>query len=133
MRLLNWTHDRVVHSWRVEALRRSLAPLVPEGAFVLDVGCGDGLLARRLAESRGCRVEGTDVLSRPAPHILTTLFDGRHIPDEDNSIDVVMLVDVLHHTDDPGTLLSEARRSLAARSSSRTTHARASWRAQRCG
>jgi ubiquinone/menaquinone biosynthesis C-methylase UbiE len=45
MRLLNWTHDRVVHAWRVEALRRSLAPMVPEGAFVLDVGCGDGLLA----------------------------------------------------------------------------------------
>jgi ubiquinone/menaquinone biosynthesis C-methylase UbiE len=51
-----------------------------------------------------------DVLSRPAPHILTMLFDGRHIPDEDNSIDVLMLVDVLHHTDDPGILLSEARR-----------------------
>jgi Methionine biosynthesis protein MetW len=118
MRLLNWTHDRVVHSWRVEALHPSLAPMVPEGAFVLDGGCGDGLLARRLAESRGCRMEGIDVLSHPAPHVLTTLFEGRHIPDEETI---------------PEFSCRRPGASLAARSSSKTTHARASWRAQRCG
>lgn len=111
MTLLNWTHDRVVHSWRVEALRRNLAPLLPAGASILDVGCGDGFLSRRLAESRpDCRLEGIDVLPRPVTQIPTTPFDGRHLPYSDKSIDIVMFVDVLHHTDDPFVLLSEARR-----------------------
>lgn len=37
-------------------------------------------------------------------------FDGHRIPFDDNSFDVVMFVDVLHHTDDPHILLTEAQR-----------------------
>ncbi|NQU75512.1 MAG: hypothetical protein HQ546_04250, partial [Planctomycetes bacterium] len=39
----------------------TVASLVPRGAEVLDVGCGDGLLANVLAETRGCCVHGIDV------------------------------------------------------------------------
>jgi SAM-dependent methyltransferase len=38
-------------------------------------------------------------------------FDGVKIPYGDRSVDVVMFVDVLHHTDDPSTLLREAART----------------------
>jgi SAM-dependent methyltransferase len=37
-------------------------------------------------------------------------FDGAMIPEEDKSADIVMFVDVLHHTPDPMVLLREAVR-----------------------
>ena len=37
-------------------------------------------------------------------------FDGETLPHPDGSFDVVLFVDVLHHTDDPERLLREARR-----------------------
>ena len=39
-----------------------------------------------------------------------TLFDGKSIPFDDDSFDTVMLIDVLHHTTDPLSLLLEASR-----------------------
>ena len=38
------------------------------------------------------------------------IFDGHTIPMESDSVDVVMFVDVLHHTTDPMALLCEAAR-----------------------
>jgi SAM-dependent methyltransferase len=49
-------------------------------------------------------------MHRDVIHIPVTLFDGKVIPMEDNSVDVVTFVDVLHHTDDPQILISEASR-----------------------
>jgi SAM-dependent methyltransferase len=41
------------------------------------------------------------------------LFDGHTLPCADASVDVVVLVDVLHHCDDPLAMLAEARRAAA--------------------
>jgi len=43
-------------------------------------------------------------------HIPVDAFDGATIPHRDNTFDVVMFVDVLHHTTDPMVLLAEATR-----------------------
>jgi SAM-dependent methyltransferase len=51
-----------------------------------------------------------DVLLRPASRIPVREFDGQHLPFPDQSFDVVMFVDVLHHTNDPAILLREAKR-----------------------
>ena len=37
-------------------------------------------------------------------------FDGLHLPFDTGCFDMVTLIDVLHHTDTPGTLLGEAAR-----------------------
>ena len=37
-------------------------------------------------------------------------FNGTHLPYEASSVDIVLLVDVLHHTQDPMVMLREARR-----------------------
>jgi SAM-dependent methyltransferase len=50
------------------------------------------------------------VLVRPTTAIPVEHFDGSRRPDADGSVDVVMLVDVLHHAADPMVLLREARR-----------------------
>lgn len=93
-------------------LCKHLAPLIPEGAHLLDVGCGDGLLAASLTERRpDLTVSGIDVLVRPSTKIPVAPFDGTRIPFDDHSVDVVMFVDVLHHTGDPAAMLREAARA----------------------
>ncbi len=111
MSLLSRLHGGYVHDRRVTVLSRHLAPLLPRGARVLDVGCGDGQLAARLLALRpDLRIEGVDVLVRTDTAIPVRPFDGARIPYTDRSVDVVLIVDVLHHTDDPSVILGEAAR-----------------------
>jgi SAM-dependent methyltransferase len=111
MRLLDRLHGDYVHSRRVRVLRDELVALLPRGARVLDVGAGDGLLSSLLAAARpDLTLSGIDTLVREETKIPVTRFDGEHIPFEAKSFDVVLFVDVLHHTDDPMVLLREALR-----------------------
>lgn len=105
-------HARMVFERRTRILSDALiAALPPDCASILDVGCGDGTISRMVMEGRpSLSVTGVDVLVRDATHIPVIKFDGTHLPFPDQSFDVVMFVDVLHHTDDPSTLLKEARR-----------------------
>ena len=88
---------------------------------VLDVGCGDGTFAARLA-AQGGHVTGID----PAPTALARAraahpelefvapgADGR-LPFPDGSFDVATCVNVLQHVADTQSLLSEMRRVLVA-------------------
>ncbi len=74
----------------------------------LDVGCGTGALAERLAH-RGFRMTGVD----PSPGMLGVLHDrtsavaavegpGDALPFSDGSFDLVMCVAVMHHVAEPG-------------------------------
>jgi len=95
----------------VRILVGHLAELIPRDASVLDVGCGDGSIAAQLRRRRSdLSLRGIDVLVRPQTQVPVDRFDGRTIPHADQSFDVVMFVDVLHHTDDPAVLLREATR-----------------------
>lgn len=110
-RVLDTVHGGLVHRRRVDVLSRHLAELMPARATVLDVGCGDGLISALVGERRpDLSVSGMDIAVRGATHIPVDEFDGRSIPRADGSEDVVMLVDVLHHADDPMGLLAEAVR-----------------------
>ena len=111
MSLLGRMHGQYVHSRRVRVLRDCLSELIPRSAKVLDVGCGDGLLARLIMDQRpDVEISGIDVLVRDQTHIPVSGFDGSYIPFPDKSFDAVMFIDVLHHTPDPMVLLSEAER-----------------------
>lgn len=104
-------HEKLVFSRRVGVLADWFAKLVPKGARVLDVGCGDGLISAVLQSKRpDVLVQGIDVLARVHTHIPVELFDGSRIPFDDQSFDVVLFSDVLHHTDNPTVLLREAWR-----------------------
>jgi SAM-dependent methyltransferase len=101
----------IVHGRRVRKLCEHISDLLPQGAAVLDVGCGDGILASLIGQERpDVTVTGLDVLLRPAARIPVIEFDGKTLPFADNSFDIVMFVDVLHHTEDPSVLLREAKR-----------------------
>ncbi len=115
MKLSERIHDRHIYKRRVRVLARHLAELIPERARVLDVGCGDGLLAHLIMQKRpDLDIRGIDVLVRSQTHISVDGFDGNVIPCGDGSVDVVMFVDVLHHTDDPMILLREGARTARA-------------------
>jgi SAM-dependent methyltransferase len=109
---LNAVHGKAVFNRRVEVLSRHLADMIPRGGgSLLDLGAGDGSIASRIgAQHPGLEVQGVDVLLRPVTHIPVTLYDGTTLPFEDDSFDWVTIIDVLHHTDDPGTVLGEAAR-----------------------
>jgi SAM-dependent methyltransferase len=109
--VLGRLHGRAVFGRRVRVLAEHLAAVVPQGARVLDVGCGDGSIAARLGQLRAdLSVEGIDVLVRPETAIPVAPFDGTTIPFDDGAFDAVVFVDVLHHTEDPTVLLAEAAR-----------------------
>lgn len=111
MNLLGLLHRSLVFDRRTRILAARLAEMLPPTSRVLDVGCGDGTIGRLVGELRpDVAMTGIDVMIRPTARILVRQFDGKTIPYDDNSFDVVMFVDVLHHTNNPEILLREARR-----------------------
>lgn len=111
MSLLDTVHGQHVAKRRAQVLSQHLAKFVPAHKSVLDVGSGDGEIAWLLGQLRpDLQISGVDVLVRPDTMIPVRKFDGKHLPFADKSQEVVMLVDVLHHCDDPAGILREASR-----------------------
>lgn len=111
MRIIDRIHGDYVHQRRVRVLTEFFASSLPRDLLVLDVGCGDGLLALTLARARpDLKIVGVDVLERPDCAITMTTFDGERLPFDKGEFDVVLMADVLHHTEEPIRLLKEARR-----------------------
>lgn len=82
---------------------------------ILDVGCGDGGVARLLRE-RGARVVAVDLEPSPAwqnePGLTFSVADGEALPFPDGSFDLVHSKDSLHHMNHPERALAEYRRVL---------------------
>jgi len=98
-------------SRRINVLTDLIAKSLPEGSKVLDIGCGDGKIDSLIKELKpSVLIEGIDVLLRDRSFIKVTKFDGNRIPFDDDHFDFTLLIDVLHHTDDPSIILKEAKR-----------------------
>lgn len=75
----------------------------PEGADVLDLGCGIGLygsyLSGKFKSLSGIDVSQkcVDVAKENTPEVNYMAYDGKAIPFEDNSLDVVYVITVMHH------------------------------------
>jgi len=74
----------------------------------LDVGCGTGALAARIAEA-GWDMTGIDpsqgmldVLRRRAPQVAAVVGSGSALPFDDDSFELVISVAVMHHIADAG-------------------------------
>lgn len=96
---------------------QQLVRLIPPSHRVLDVGCGDGLLAR-LLRGQGCEVVGVDQRIGPAARAVCArtytadLDDGLEIGDEP-PFQTILLADVLSHVKEADQLLMRCHQRLA--------------------
>ena len=89
-----------------------IARVLPVGANVLDVGCGNGFIAHHLSGILKSRIVGLDVSAGPTANIDYLPYDGRHFPVQDETFEAVLLCYVLHHAHDASLVLNEVGRVL---------------------
>lgn len=96
---------------RAERLRAALTRNIGHASSLLDVGAGDGVIAKSVGEAVGAeRIEGVDVVLRPKRVIDVREYDGTTLPYADRSFEVVTISDVLHHCEDARRVLGECLR-----------------------
>jgi ubiquinone/menaquinone biosynthesis C-methylase UbiE len=124
MRLADVLELRAADPQQCEMLRAYLSEIqLPEGADVLEVGCGTGAVTRALAQMPGVKAAvGVDPspvfvakardLATSQPQLSFQIGDGRALPFADASFDFVVFHTTLCHVPDPDAALREARRVL---------------------
>jgi methionine biosynthesis protein MetW len=98
-------------------IQHAIAELVPRGARVLDLGCGDGAMLDYLQRERGCSGYGIELadanvlacIARGVNVIQLNLDEGLAIF-EDASFDVVLQIDTLQHLRNAEVMLRETAR-----------------------
>ena len=100
-----------------QSIQHALAQLVPHGARVLDLGCGDGAMLAHLQATRGCTGYGVEIddanvlacVQRGVNVIQLNLDEGLAMFD-DASFDVVLQIDTLQHLRNAEVMLLETAR-----------------------
>ena len=95
----------------------AIAQLVPAGARVLDLGCGDGGLLAFLQAQRGCsgygiEIDDANVLAcvRKGVNVIQLNLDEGLAAFDDASFDVVLQIDTLQHLRNAEVMLRETAR-----------------------
>ena len=96
---------------------QAIAKLVPQGARVLDLGCGDGALLDHLQQHRGCSGYGVELddanvlaCAQRGVNVLQLNLDQGLKVFTDQSFDVVLQIDTLQHLRNAETMLRETAR-----------------------
>ncbi len=106
-------HRSTIMGRRLKVLSHHLSNLLPPNQHLvgLDVGCGTGELAKAIQQLRPqIKMDGIDIHIRQNPVIEVKQYNGDNLPLPNKSYDFTLLIDVLHHTDDPSRVLQECAR-----------------------
>jgi methionine biosynthesis protein MetW len=98
-------------------IMQAIARLVPQGARVLDLGCGDGALLAYLQEHNGCTGYGVELddanvlaCAQRGVNVLQLNLDQGLKVFADQSFDVVLQIDTLQHLRNAEVMLRETAR-----------------------
>jgi methionine biosynthesis protein MetW len=98
-------------------IQKAIAELVPHGARVLDLGCGDGAMLDYLQRERGCtgygvEIDDANVLAcvQRGVNVIQLNLDEGLVMFDDASFDVVLQIDTLQHLRNAEVMLRETVR-----------------------
>ncbi|HEX2535717.1 MAG TPA: methyltransferase domain-containing protein [Chitinophagaceae bacterium] len=105
---------RIADIKRLNFIIDTLRANLPEGAEVLDVGCGNGVISRSLGE-QGFRVRGIDISEKTIekakslnrfPNVRFEVVSAEQLVADGQRYHAVICSEVLEHLHEPGKLLS---------------------------
>jgi 2-polyprenyl-3-methyl-5-hydroxy-6-metoxy-1,4-benzoquinol methylase len=112
--------ERIADIKRLDFIIAALKAGLPEGAEVLDVGCGNGVISRSLGE-QGFRVRGIDVSQKTiekarslnrSPNVQFDVVSAEQLVADGQRYHAIICSEVLEHLNDPGKLLNVLYQSL---------------------
>ena len=103
----------IIHSIerrRAERILEQIEPFLKDATSIVDIGAGPCVISEVLM-ARSYDIVPIDIQDNSFSDMVSAiLYDGRRIPFKDDLFDVSLLLQVLHHTANPGTMLEEAGR-----------------------
>lgn len=110
--------DRASRDHAIQQLKKNLHN--KNNPSILEIGCSSGFMLQRIVKAfPHATVMGSDVVSEPLHKLAETLpnvplfrFDLLHCPLPDNSIDAIVILNVLEHIENDGAALQQIHRIL---------------------
>ncbi|MFH2020331.1 MAG: methyltransferase domain-containing protein [archaeon] len=103
--------DKIFFPVYKKRLAKIVASMIKDNSYVLDFGCYDGSTAMLIMKyNPTLKIVGVDIQDNQTAKIQRKIYDGKKIPYPDNTFDLVMSLDVLHHTTDIPKHLKEMQR-----------------------
>ena len=112
--------ERIADIKRLNFIVNELRSRLPEGAEVLDVGCGNGIISRSLGE-KGFHVRGIDISEKAIqkaralnklPNVKFDVVSAEQLVADGQKYHAVVCSEVLEHLNDPGKLLKVLHQTL---------------------
>jgi SAM-dependent methyltransferase len=98
------------YEFSAKKMCRQCSHFIKRGAKILDLGCGSAIVANEFKKFFSAEISGVDIVDKRVIPISFVLYDGKNLPLDDESFDVVLINYVLHHCEDPVRVLEEAKR-----------------------
>ncbi len=95
---------------RANRIERGIHRHLAGASTLLDCGCGSMRVSRLIEDRSPIQAFGTDVMNLGADHPRFCVCAGEQLAFPDDTFDVVSLMFVLHHTDDPTVAIRECAR-----------------------
>jgi len=109
-RLISRIFTKVFWAPRARRVASHILSHIAQGARVIDIGAGNGLVAQEIVKKSKVSITLLDVIDWNTTKLPVKIFNGSHVPFRDKEFDVALLTDVVHHSNDEEQLVREALR-----------------------